>query len=44
MHAGGYDALNHQAMIHGDAGKLGKLDIISVLHDSPTTRRLPFSV
>ena len=30
-HAGGYDALNHQAILHGDAGKLGKLDILSVL-------------
>ena len=29
--AGGYDALNHQAICHGDAGKLGKLDILSVL-------------
>ena len=30
-HAGGYGALNHQAILHGEAGKLGKLDILSVL-------------
>jgi hypothetical protein len=29
----GYDALHHQAILNGDAGKLGKHNIISVLSD-----------
>jgi hypothetical protein len=29
----GYDALRHESILHGDAGKLGKYDIISFLPD-----------
>ena len=29
----GYDALRHETILHGDAGKLGKYNIISFLPD-----------
>jgi hypothetical protein len=30
---GGFDALDYRKIKHGDAGKLGKYDILSVLPD-----------
>ena len=33
LEGGGYDALRHESILHGDAGKLGRYDILSFLPD-----------